>query len=32
MSEIELKNIIKKYKRNSVMILMAALLSAVGAN
>jgi hypothetical protein len=32
MSEIELKNIIKKYKRNSVMILMAVLLFAVGAN
>jgi hypothetical protein len=32
MSEIELKELIKKYKRKSVMILMAALLFAVGAN
>jgi hypothetical protein len=32
MSEIELKEIIKKYRYRSVMILMAVLLVAVGAN
>tara|TARA_R110002111_G_scaffold92705_1_gene144037 strand:- start:162 stop:443 length:282 start_codon:yes stop_codon:yes gene_type:complete len=32
MSETELKEIIKKYRYRSVMILMAALLFAVGAN